>query len=308
MDTLDELGILQGTDKSSLQHDYLAKYARLFAPFRDLPITVIEIGIDQGASLRMWEQYFARASIVGIDIQERCRQFEGGRRHVEIADQSDVKAMTGLGRRYQPAIVIDDGSHRADHILASFEALFPHVAAGGIYVVEDLGFHVGPDALAFRGSAASSPQAYFSRLALHCCVYEEAPADRALAFEVDSIEFIQNAAVVRKKPPIEADHVARRRTLVAAAGSHDAWGWFSGYLVRAGGFAEESIQCARRAIELAPGEAVHYRELIDALDYAGRLEEALAVAETAARRWPEVGPFAAAQARIREREKSPAGG
>lgn len=35
-------------------------------------------------------------------------------------------------------VVIDDGSHRCAHVIASFEALFPHVTPDGIYAIEDL--------------------------------------------------------------------------------------------------------------------------------------------------------------------------
>jgi demethylmacrocin O-methyltransferase len=34
-------------------------------------------------------------------------------------------------------IVIDDGSHINDHVIASFETLFPLLKDGGLYVVED---------------------------------------------------------------------------------------------------------------------------------------------------------------------------
>jgi hypothetical protein len=35
-------------------------------------------------------------------------------------------------------IIIDDGSHRVWHVLASFEVLFPLLKDGGIYVIEDI--------------------------------------------------------------------------------------------------------------------------------------------------------------------------
>ena len=37
-----------------------------------------------------------------------------------------------------PDIVLDDGSHRMSHILASFQFLYPRLAKNGIYMVEDL--------------------------------------------------------------------------------------------------------------------------------------------------------------------------
>ena len=86
---LDELGILHGTDKGSLGHGYLGHYERILGPLRDEPITILEIGVSDGASLRMWADYFTRATIVGVDINEvlsparrgspRCRDRFTGR-------------------------------------------------------------------------------------------------------------------------------------------------------------------------------------------------------------------------------------
>ena len=38
-------------------------------------------------------------------------------------------------------IIIDDGSHRADHQQISLEVLFPHLKPGGLYFIEDLNDH-----------------------------------------------------------------------------------------------------------------------------------------------------------------------
>ena len=37
-----------------------------------------------------------------------------------------------------PDVIIDDGSHIGEHVCTTFEALFPSMAAGGVYVIEDL--------------------------------------------------------------------------------------------------------------------------------------------------------------------------
>ena len=36
-----------------------------------------------------------------------------------------------------PDIIIDDGSHLNEHVIESFRLLFPSLAPGGLYVVED---------------------------------------------------------------------------------------------------------------------------------------------------------------------------
>jgi len=66
--TLDQLGILTGTDKSSLERDYLRHYEALFSEWRDPPINVLEVGIAGGASLRIWPQFFSKATIVEIHV------------------------------------------------------------------------------------------------------------------------------------------------------------------------------------------------------------------------------------------------
>jgi hypothetical protein len=89
--TLDELGLKYGTDKASLHHNYLNFYEGFVAPLRDQPLTLLEIGVFQGASLRMWREYFPYAKVVGVDIMLSCKQFETDRIKIELADQSNLE-------------------------------------------------------------------------------------------------------------------------------------------------------------------------------------------------------------------------
>src|ERR1700689_2317154 len=122
---LDTIGILEGTDKTSLGHDYLRHYQRIFADIRNDPVQLLEIGIAGGASLRTWARFFPRATIVGVDIDAACRRFAGDRITVEIGSQGDPLFLAELARKYQPDIIIDDGSHLAGDILLTFDRLFP---------------------------------------------------------------------------------------------------------------------------------------------------------------------------------------
>jgi hypothetical protein len=282
LQVLDELGIRSVTDKCSLFHDYLSKYERLFAPFRDTPITLLEIGVFNGGSLRLWEDYFPRATIVGLDIRAECKQHEGGRRVVEIASQADAAAMSAIGQRYQPTIIIDDGSHQADHILNSFQALYPTLRDGGIYIVEDLDIHAGIGAMTYRGSAPYSPQRYFLQLANRVvCPAEEVEIDYKVVWATEAVEFFQKVTVVRKKQAPEPDGLENRRIVVQQANSNMMWGGLSRYLLNNGGSVEEAIECAERANAMSARNWTHLEELSRALERAGRLEEALAAAEEA---------------------------
>lgn len=58
-----------------------------------------------------------------------------------LGDQKDVPFMQGVvessGGQFD--IIIDDGGHWGEQIRASFGVLWPSLADGGVYVVEDLG-------------------------------------------------------------------------------------------------------------------------------------------------------------------------
>jgi len=142
--SLRELALAMGTDKEGV-HAYAGPYERHLARLRHEPVTLLEIGIGGyasrargGASLRMWKAYFPAGTIIGLDIEDKSR-FAEERITILQGDQGDRAFLREVAARHGPFdIVIDDGSHRCDHVITSFEVLFPHVRDGGIYVVEDL--------------------------------------------------------------------------------------------------------------------------------------------------------------------------
>lgn len=141
---LDDLAVAFGSDKWGGVHWYTQHYERHFAPLRDAPVRLLEIGIGGyddpragGGSLRMWQRYFRRGLIHGLDVHEK--RLDEPRIRTIKGDQSDGAFLDRLGAGLGGLdIVIDDGSHVNAHVLASFAALFPHVRPGGWYVIEDL--------------------------------------------------------------------------------------------------------------------------------------------------------------------------
>jgi hypothetical protein len=99
-----------------------------------------EIGVQNGGSAQMWRQFLGPSSIiVGIDINPACRHVADNQIYVKIGDQSDAGFLTAIVEEFGPPdIVIDDGSHKMEHINASFDFLFPLMPKNSIYMVEDL--------------------------------------------------------------------------------------------------------------------------------------------------------------------------
>lgn len=136
--TLDELAIKYKTDKSSKLHNYTEKYDRYFSPWREKNIKVLEIGIQDGYSLKTWKDYFPNAHIYGLDVVD-CKHMDEDRLTTIRGSQNDLAALQRLNEQYGPFdIIIDDGSHVSSDMRISFDYLFPFLKPGGLYVVEDL--------------------------------------------------------------------------------------------------------------------------------------------------------------------------
>tara|TARA_B100001093_G_scaffold86911_1_gene78798 strand:+ start:762 stop:1436 length:675 start_codon:yes stop_codon:yes gene_type:complete len=121
-------------------------YDKHFAPFRDQPINILEIGVLRGGSMRMWEKYFPNANIFGIDIDNECLQYQSDRTKIFIGDQSDVSFLRNVKAKIPRVdILIDDGSHRAKDQKATFEEMYYHVRKPGVYLIEDIEFNYWSD-------------------------------------------------------------------------------------------------------------------------------------------------------------------
>jgi SAM-dependent methyltransferase len=158
--SLDEIGLRHGTDKASWHHDYLSFYERYLRELRDSAVSILEIGVLHGQSVAMWEEYFPRGYVVGLDINPATKQHETERVRVEIADQSNAADLVRVAGIYGPFdLILDDGSHIWDHQITTLRSLFPFVKPGGYYILEDIDTSYGANAALFkRGSKVSTAQ------------------------------------------------------------------------------------------------------------------------------------------------------
>jgi hypothetical protein len=139
MSILDKISIARGTDKSSLVHNYCVKYEKYFPFKREEKLNILEIGVLNGESLRVWKDYYFNSNILGIDITKECKQYEEERIKIEIGSQIDEVFLNKIIQEYGPFdMILDDGSHINSDVIYSFEHLFGAIKSGGIYVIEDV--------------------------------------------------------------------------------------------------------------------------------------------------------------------------
>ncbi len=137
------LGLKYGADKSPLVfHSYTPFYYALWSEKRLAIKRLFELGINAGASHRMWQEFFPNAEIIGADFKENLLINEG-RIKSYLCDQSSeadlLKLTSEIGKDFD--IMIDDGSHETAHQILTAKILSPLLAKGGIYVIEDVHEH-----------------------------------------------------------------------------------------------------------------------------------------------------------------------
>jgi len=116
---------------------YFEIYEKYFREIRFKKLKILEIGIENGGSIRTWKKYFPNSKIVGLDIKKVNFTIK----NVDLieGDQSSTKILDKIIKKYNNFdIIIDDGSHFTKHVIKSFTYLFNTLKKDGLYIIEDL--------------------------------------------------------------------------------------------------------------------------------------------------------------------------
>lgn len=135
--SLHDIGMKFGTDKAYL-HNFCLFYEPFIKHLRYKPIRILEIGVYNGNSVRMWEDYFPYAEIVVVDINPACKDYKYNSDRITtiLGDQTDRKFLHSLPGEFD--IILEDGGHTMEQQAISLGCLFQKVKKGGVYILEDL--------------------------------------------------------------------------------------------------------------------------------------------------------------------------
>ena len=126
-----------GIGDKGMIHSYIDQYERLLAPYRN-GCTFLEIGINQGHSLKMFAEYFHNSKVIGIEIWEGClNYFKDKDYNCQLIIADATKEVPEL-KDIKFDVIIDDGSHMMNDQEATFNILSKQMKKGGIYIIEDI--------------------------------------------------------------------------------------------------------------------------------------------------------------------------
>ena len=141
-----------GTDKGEPKSFVDGFYQENFEPLRNKKLTLVEIGVRSGASLKLWKEFFSkRATIIGIDNFKDFTQHKIPYHEEWLSD--GVQFIEGDGYIQETVdgiegnidILIDDGPHTPESHQQLLELYLPKMNKGGYIVIEDISYN--PDLL-----------------------------------------------------------------------------------------------------------------------------------------------------------------
>jgi predicted O-methyltransferase YrrM len=149
-----EIGKKFDTDKSSQRsnvtnarhcHPYTLFYDSLFRNKKNDNLAIAELGILEGSSLRMWQEYFPNSRIYGLEynndlINKFKKSYNNDRitlSHINVTNSESIKsAFSTLDIMYD--IIIEDTTHQFEDQIRVIEHAYQYLKPGGVLIIEDI--------------------------------------------------------------------------------------------------------------------------------------------------------------------------
>ena len=129
------------------RHQYLTTYGPLFKRLKNRNNRILEIGIAEGDSLNLWEEYFTQSVIYGVDNnypQKRAVELNS-RVRVIVGDAYTPEMITLLKDIGKFDLIIDDGSHYLEDIKFVVDNYCELLTDDGILIIEDVNNGICPE-------------------------------------------------------------------------------------------------------------------------------------------------------------------
>jgi|UniRef100_A0A6C0DL66 cephalosporin hydroxylase len=134
------------TNKNTL-HSYLSTYETLFKSKKETATKILEIGIYNGGSIKLWKDYFINAKIYSLDINnsdEKTKQYLNNSNIILYTpfDAYNTDVFNNLFVNSPDTekfdIIIDDGPHTIGTMITFIKLYSQLLKDDGILIIEDV--------------------------------------------------------------------------------------------------------------------------------------------------------------------------
>jgi cephalosporin hydroxylase len=134
------------TDKNRpTGHSYLPLYQDLLISKKETAKNVLEIGIYHGGSIKLWSDFYTKATVYGIDIMNINNVWDGIKNKEKIilhtssdAYNNDFFINNFLNKNIKCDFMLDDGPHTLES-MKTFITLYSQIMTDdGILIIEDV--------------------------------------------------------------------------------------------------------------------------------------------------------------------------
>lgn len=132
------------TDKNTL-HSYLPLYQQLLAHKKNSAKNVLEVGIYQGGSIKLWHDFFPNAKVYGLDIVHNDNIWDGIKNKERIILHTSTDAYNDeffnanfLDKGIKFDFMLDDGPHTLESMIQFIKLYSKLMTDDGILIIEDV--------------------------------------------------------------------------------------------------------------------------------------------------------------------------
>ena len=129
------------TDKNTV-HSYLPVYDMLLSPLKNTAKNILEIGVLEGGSIKLWHDYFKNATIFGFDIENKIKVPEIlSKKRIKLNLNQNAYNKNFVKKNFNNIkfdFLIDDGPHILASMICFIRYYLPLLQNDGVLIIEDI--------------------------------------------------------------------------------------------------------------------------------------------------------------------------
>jgi hypothetical protein len=142
--SLEEIVDNSRTDKNTI-HSYLPLYQKLLISKKETAKNVLEVGIYNGGSIKLWSDFFTNANVYGLDIMNISNVWEGIKNKEKIILYTSIDGYNNdffinnfLNKNIKFDFMLDDGPHTLESMKQFIKLYSQIMTDDGILIIEDV--------------------------------------------------------------------------------------------------------------------------------------------------------------------------